>query len=552
MTSRMESHCLSFRDIPHTEKLFTAFLDDFASVSRFYAHPPSTAGIDAAARAAQLDPRIRRTVVEVLRQQNSAFGPGEELHPAVSRNLNRLATGSVAIVTGQQTGLFSGPAYTFYKALTALRCAEDATRRGLDAVPIFWLATTDHDLAEVNHSDWNTRNGLAHYELPASGEKIGTSVGKISLSDAIQSIVTIAAGTLEGSFAGEVSRALHESYTPGDTYGSALGKLLARLLGDRGLILIDPLNPELHRLAASVYLRALEESAALRDDLLARSKELEASGFHSQVKVTGETTLLFYSVGGKRESVRSHNGGLLAGQSQVARGELASAIEKTPEKFSASALLRPIVQDTFLPTAAYIGGPAEISYMAQAQVVYKKLLGRMPAVLPRASFSIVEQPVARILEHFDLEFRDVLAGPQNVRLKMEQKSLPGELAAQFESGEETMRRLLANYEEPLTKLDSTLLDSLKTAESKILHQFSQLRAKVARAENFRSGVLDRKERVLLDSLHPNGGLQERTLSFLPFLALQGPELLDKLTSLASIDNSAGDSSCANKHHVLFL
>jgi len=548
----MESHCISFREIPHTTKLFSSFLEDFARVSSYYAHPPTAAGIDAAAREVKLDPGVRRSVVEILREQNRQFGPGGAIDSATSRNLDRLAAGAVAIVTGQQVGLFSGPAYTFYKALSAVRCAEETTARGTDAVPIFWLATEDHDLAEVNRSDWNTRSGLARYELPAREEDAGRHVGKVRLGDAIESVVSVAAQTLEGSAAEGVARALRESYASGETYGSAFGKLLSRLLAGRGIIFIDPLDARFDRLAAPVYLRALDEAASLRDALLARSKELEGAGLHAQVKVTHESTLLFYNVAGRREPLHTRNGKFHAADAEFSRDQLAAAVQSTPEGFTPSALLRPIVQDTLLPTAAYIGGPAEVAYMAQAQVIYRKILGRMPAILPRVSFTIVEQPIARFLKQYELDFRDILTGPQHLRAKMEQKSLPSALSARFDESEKALREILKSYEEPLARLDATLVDALRASEGKILHQIAQLKGKVARAENFRSGVLDRHERILLDSLYPHGGLQERTLCLLPLLAANGAALLDELARLASISDSADGPSCAHQHHVLFL
>jgi bacillithiol synthase len=550
MTTPMESHCLPFREIPHTAKLFSSFLDDFGRVSSYYAHPPTAAGVDAAARRVQLDAGLRRFVVEILRDQNRAFGAGGEIDPATARNLDRLAAGAVAIVTGQQVGLFSGPAYTFYKALSAVRCAEDAARRGIDAVPIFWLATEDHDLAEINHSSWCTRNGVARYDLPP--EDSGRRVGEIVLGDSLQAVVDLAATTLEGSFAENVVRALHESYTRRDTYGSAFGKLMARLLADRGIILLDQLDPRFHKLSIPTFTEAARRADQLGSALLARSKELETAGFHSQVKVTNETTLLFWSVGGRREPVRRANGGFVAGDSEVSARQLVEAIERQPELFSPSALLRPVVQDSLLPTAAYIGGPAEVAYMAQAQVAYQTLGVRMPAILPRASFTIVEPPIARFLAQYGLDLRDLLAGRQHLRSKMEQQSLPGALASRFDSGEEDVRRLMKSFEEPLAKLDATLVESLHTAESKILHQITQLKGKVARAENFRSGVLDRHERILTDSLAPGGELQERTLCLLPLLAACGPELLDKLTSLSSVAGAGDAHSCATQHQILFL
>ena len=129
---------------------------------------------------------------------------GGSLDPETNRNLERLASGAVAIVTGQQVGLFSGPVYSIYKALSAVRCAEEMTRRGTDAVPVFWLATEDHDLAEVNHCDWNTRAGLAHYELPSNDRDAGRRVGEIAFGEEIESLVEPAVQSLEGAFAEDV------------------------------------------------------------------------------------------------------------------------------------------------------------------------------------------------------------------------------------------------------------------------------------------------------------------------------------------------------------
>jgi bacillithiol synthase len=550
MTAWMESHCIPFREIPHTTKLFTTFLEDFTRLSSYYGHPPTSAGIAQAASEVPLDAQMRQSVVEILREQNSRFAPGNKLDGATAKNLDRLASGAVAIVTGQQVGLFSGPAFSFYKALSTIRCAEQTTGRGIDAVPIFWLATEDHDLAEVNHSFWNTRDGLARYELPAKDQDAGRHVGEVVLGDGIEPLVSTAAETLEGAYAAAVAGALRESYTHGETYGSAFGKLMARLFAGRGIVFIDPLDVRFHRLAAPVYSRALGEADSLREELLARSKELDSAGFHDQVKVTHESTLLFYKVAGRREPLRSRNGKYFAGEAEFTREQLDAALGSAPESFTPSALLRPVVQDTLLPTAAYFGGPAEVAYLAQSQVIYRKILGRMSAIVPRASFTIIEPPIARFLAQYGLEMRDLFAGPQHLRSKMEQKSLPAALSSRFDESERTIRAALKAYEEPLGRLDSTLLEALHATERKMLHQIEQLKGKVARAENFRSGILDRHERILLDSLYPSGALQERTLSGLPLLASIGPGLLDDLAALASVPDSPDSHSCSNQHHIL--
>jgi bacillithiol biosynthesis cysteine-adding enzyme BshC len=548
MSAPMESHCIPFREIPDTSKLFAAFLDDFSSVSGYYTHPPTEAGIDAAACEVRLDPEVRRGVVEVLREQNRAFGADA----STGKNIERLASGAVAIVTGQQAGLFSGPAYTLYKAISAIAGAAELTKRGTDAVPVFWLATEDHDLAEINHTFFNTRAGLARYELPLHDEDAAKRVGKVKLGAEIGQVVELACESLQGSFCEEISRALRESYSSEETYGSAFGKLMKKLLAGRGMIFLDPMDARLHRLALPTLRAALEKCEALGDALIGRSKQLEERGFHAQVKVTRETTLLFRDVEGRREPIQRKNGNFVAGKAAFTREELIAALENKPEDFSPNALLRPVMQDTLLPTATYIGGPAEIAYMAQNNVLYKEILGRMPAILPRASFSVVETPVANLLEKYELSLHDFFLGRQHLRAKLEEKFLPPGLADQFEKDADSLRTLLEGYKVSLEKLDATLLGVVESAQEKMLYQFEKLKGKVSRAENMRTGVLDRHEKILLDSLYPDRGLQERSLCILPLLAEYGLDFIDDLMRASPAPGSSANAQCAQQHHIVVL
>ena len=540
MALSMERHCLRFSELPHTTKLFGAFLDHFGGVAQFYAHPPNEEGIQSAAGELKLDASTRQAVVEVLREQNRRFGADS----TTERSLDRLAAGAVAIVTGQQVGLFSGPSYSFYKALTTIGLARRLTERGTDAVPIFWLATEDHDLAEVNHCFWVTRRGhLERLEVPAP-EAVGRRVGEVLLGEGVTAAVHSVGKMLEGPAADEIRQALEVAHQPGENFGSAFGRLMARLFAGRGIVLLDPLDPRLHRLAAPIYRRALEENGALAKELLARGNALDRAGYHAQVKVVEGGTLLFVNVNGQRQALRQRNQQFVAGRMTFSIEELLEGIEKTPEAFTPNVLLRPVVQDSLLPTAAYVGGPAEVAYFAQAQVLYRRLLGRMPAVVPRGSFTLVEPHIARLLRKYRLEVRDVLHGRQHLRAKMEREFLPKELARRFSSGEKSIQRVLAGLRSPLGRLDQTLEGALDTAERKMLYQFLKLRAKAGRAEDRRTGLLDEHERALLDSLYPHRALQERAVCFLVFLARYGFSLLDELEERARLG--------AVQHQVLFL
>lgn len=519
----MECHCISPARLPNATPLYRAYLTDFRKVSEYYLHPPTFEAVVQASKHLQFDPEIRRGVADVLRQQNAHFG-GDS---ATTKNLDRLAGGAVAVVTGQQVGLLGGPAYCVYKALTAIRVATDLTAQGIDAVPVFWLATEDHDLAEVDHAYFAGRGGLEEFSLRGI-EDGRRRVGEISLGEGIAEVAARAVQLLEGASVDDVSAWIGDSYNPKETLGSAYGKLMTHIFAGRGLIFIDPLSPALHRLSAGTMRRAIVEHESISQALLSRGAALEKAGYHAQVKVAPGSTLVFRIANGERLSLRPSNGGFAAGTVKESLEETLAHLETRPEEFSANALLRPVIQDTLLPTVAYVGGPAEVAYYAQEAVVERKLLGRAPVILPRASFTLVPPHVANLLQKYHLEAEAILAGGFNLRARLEAEVLPEALASRFESGEKSIQDALEGIREPLSKLDPTLLGALDNAAEKMRYQFNGLRAKAGRAEGFRLGVLEGHERQIAAVLLPKNALQERSLSLLPFFAAEGTALLDRL------------------------
>src|ERR1700736_2100312 len=407
----MDCRALASHKLPHQSKLFLEYLNNFSKVKTFYAQEPKMFSVTAVERKLDFPKDRRSAVAASLRVQNRTFAAG----PAVFENLNRLEKGAGAIVSGQQVGLFSGPAYSFYKALTAIQVANEMTRAGIEAVPVFWMATEDHDVDEVRHVSWFQEGKLKRFELAAPPEQeAGRPVGKILLGAQIEEQVHEAAELLVKQGSVLLAQFLKESYNRGETYGSAFAKLFARLFSQQGLILLDPLDPALHRIAAPVYRQAIEDRDALNEQLLRRGKELESAGFSAQVKVTAKSTLLFYmgcecgdkpqaNDGVRKAIATGGHGKFQAGETQWATAELLKSIESTPEEFSPSALLRAVVQDYLLPTVAYIGGAAEIAYFAQSEVVYKHVLGRMPVILSRPDFTLVDIKAAKLLRAYKLQ-----------------------------------------------------------------------------------------------------------------------------------------------------
>lgn len=521
----MTSECLPFSQIPHTTRLFADFLSGSSKVQQFY---PRSAYFNQwfkdEASALRYESERRQRVSVILERQNRAWGASEK----TLENIARLrAAGAAAVVTGQQVGLLGGPLFAIFKALTAVKLADQATRAGVDCVPVFWLATEDHDLAEVNQvAIPGTDGSLEKLTVPTQGA-LAAPVGRVRFDAEIQAAVESAAAWLGSS---AISDFLREAYRPGESFGSAFARLFAKLFADWGVILLDAADRELHQIAEPVYRAAIEQAAELDEALLVRGKALEAEGYHQQVKVTPSSTLVFMLRNGARVPVHRRVNGqgsaeFLIEEEKVSQEELLSRLGSVPENFSANVLLRPVIQDYLLPTLAYTGGSAEVAYFAQVGVVYEALLGKVTPIVPRLSATIIEAKPKGLLERYGLRLPDLFQGPEGLRELMASRTLPKELQSAFDQAEASLEKSLAAIREGLARLDATLVDSATNAASKMQHQLTQLRARAARAELRQTEVLGRHADLLCNALYPNKTLQEREIAGIYFVARYGAEFL---------------------------
>jgi bacillithiol biosynthesis cysteine-adding enzyme BshC len=533
----MDCRALAFRQLPHQPKIFLDYLDHFERVRKFYEHPPSVKLLPRIAKKLDYPVERRKEVAAILGKQNVQFGASAR----TLENLDRFEKGALAVVSGQQVGLFSGPAYAIYKALSAVEIARELTSAGVGAVPIFWMATEDHDLDEVRHSTWFQDGKLQRFELP-SGTSSALPVGRVKLGPEAEKAAGDAADLLSNQGSEFLAQMLRESYRANETYGTAFAKLFARLFAEQGLLLMDPLDPGLHQIAGPIYRQAIENRDALTEKLLERGKELEKAGYAAQVKVTSKSTLLFYmgagarqagDAGGPREVVSASGGKFHAGTREWTREEFLELAEREPENFSPNALFRPVVQDYLLPTAAYIAGPAEIAYFAQSEVLYQEMLGRMTVMLPRTGFTLVDAKAAKLLKRYELTVEQVWRGPQAVRARLECKSVPKKLALEFQNNQKHIKKMLGKLGAQISKLDPTLEGSVETARKKIDYQLEKLRRKTGRAQDEKDGLLRGHEQYLESLLNPHKVLQSRELCFLPFLARLGSGGLGELQKLAT-------------------
>ncbi len=520
----MDCRALLPHDLPHLPKLPRDYAENFPKVESFYSHIPTLKSAAHVAKKLQFPADRRAQVSGILRAQNLLYNSG----PETQKNLDRLAEGAVAVVSGQQAGLFGGPSYSFYKALSAIQAAHELSEKGIPAVPVFWMATEDHDVDEVRHVSWFHEGELLEFSLPKHAEA-DVPVGRIRLGKEIHDLVVRAQPLLGPTF-GDL---LHETYLPEATYGSAFANLFARIFSDHGLILLDPLDERLHRVAAPLLRDALAERDELNDVLLKRGKELDDAGYEVQVKVTSHSTLLFSLEEGKRQVISAGNSGFSSGSLTMSRESWLRRIDASPEKFSPNALLRPVMQDFLLPTVAYFGGPAEIAYFAQSEVLYKKLLGRMPVLFPRADFTLVDPKAERILEKYHLKVEDVWAGSETLRNRMYNSAVPQKLAREFDATFRQMEKSIQKLHKSVGKVDPTIEDSISRAEKRIRHQLLKLRHKTGAALDHHENLIAKHESFLENLLFPKKDLQSRSLCFLPLLARWGTGGLQVLQKHAS-------------------
>ena len=525
----MKAHCLPFAQIPHTTRLFADFLSYSTKIQPFYPRSPLFGEwIKQETAKISYDSARRERVTAILERQNKSWGASSK----TLANLERLRNGAAVTVTGQQVGLFGGPMFAIYKALTAVKLAEEASTAGIDAVPIFWLATYDHDLAEVNHVSLPGPDGALQTLTTPSHDVPGAPVGAVHFGDEITPLVEQAAGLLGDS---EAAQFLRESYRPGETLGSAFAHLYSRIFADWGVILLDASDDDFARVAQPIYRAAIERSEELDAALLKRGAELESAGYHQQVKVTESSVLLFTNRRGARVPIHRHGNGVAqfvidgeAAGEKLAQSDLLAQINANPGQFSANVLLRPIVQDYLLPTLVYTGGAAETAYFGQAGAVYQALLGRVTPIVPRFSATIVEPKTQRLLERHGIAVTDVFAGPEELRQEVAARNLPSDLQASFEAARKSFDANFSTVKEKLEKLDRTLVDAAETARSKMQHQLEKLHSQAARAAALKGELVARHSDNLSQALYPDKGLQERAIGGIYFLARYGGELLKQL------------------------
>lgn len=540
---------LSFAEVPDQSRLFLEYLRGAPTVKKFYPNvtkSPLEIGNFAGEVLANYK-TDRGHLCDALGEINGEFGAGEK----TLENIESLRTvDTVAVVTGQQAGLFTGPLYTVYKAVSAIKLADDLSKSGTKAVPVFWVATEDHDFEEVAETYICGKNGeLTRTQYKPARLTEGISVGRIKLDETIAAVIDAMFSHLPTTEFSVSTRGLLESaYSDGVDLGCAFGKTLASLFADYGLVVIDPLNEKIKQLASPIYQEAIHRADEIVVAIREQNKSLEADGFHSQVLVEANYFPLFWHDDEDRRTALKRVGDGIyrakGGKREFKTDELEQIARQQPQRLSPGVMLRGVVQDYLLPTVCYFGGAAEVAYFAQNSAAYATLKRPVTPILHRQSFTVIQSRQRRALEKFGWNLSSLFVGKEKAIVAAAERVLSPGLTVLFDDVEEKIKAGLSQLDEALAASDPTLAANLATRRRKILYHIATLRSKALMSEMNKDETIRRHIDDLFNSLLPRGALQERSLNVSNFINKHGFGFIDLLYD--SVDLNDRD------HRIIYL
>jgi len=458
--------------------------------------------------------------------------------PSAAPALEALKNGAGAVLTGQQVTLFGGPLFTPFKAATALARARSATAAGHPHAAIFWLATEDHDFEEMNHVTFPARRSLEKLVYSAA-PSAPVPVGSVVIDDSITPLIDRAWELIGFSDAME---ALAAAYKPGRTFAEAFADFYAKIFAAQGLLIVDAAGRDFHRLGAPVLRAGIEQADELHAALLERNKALEAAGYHAQVAVGAQSSLLFLideqtgaRVALKRTAPNATepNGLWQAGRHSLSTGELVGILDAAPQRISPSALLRPLFQDYIFGSSAQVGGPAEIAYLAQSAVLFKRILDYQTPPLARFSGTLIEPAVGELLRRHELSIDKLFhEDAASLATRLAARAMPIETKKKLASAGNALDAELTTLLDWMRSQDEGLGRSAETAAEKMRYQMNRLRNLAANFELQREASLTRHAETIIQAIAPQGSMQERVHGAAFYFGRYGLELAETLVTHA--------------------
>ena len=526
---------VDIRQFPGSRSFAADYIFNFPKLASFFAGDPRdrAAWADAIRRTRAVERRPKEIAAIIAAQQERRGAPARAREAA--QTLADSAT--VAVVTGQQAGLFGGPLYTLFKALCAIKLAEHVSREHqVRAVPVFWIESEDHDWDEVR-----TCTVLNHaltpcsVALPSELMLAPAPVASVRLDDSVSAAIDELARTLPATeFREDLLKTLREIYAPGSGMADAFGRWLEHLLGDLGLVVYDASDPDAKRLAAPIFTTELSTPGETGRLAAGAGAELDALGYHAQVQASQDAPALFLLDGG-REPIRAANGRLSAGDHSYSPDELAGQARDFPGGFSPNVLLRPIVQDAIFPTICYVAGPSELSYLGQLRAVYRRFGVPMPLVQPRQTATLVDSGAFRFLTKHQIPLESFQPQDDAALNELVKAQIPVAIDQAFEAAARAVDTSMAALISAMPALDPTLEGAAKSTLGKMEHDLETLKGKIVQTAKRRDETLKRQFARTRALTFPGGQPQERVVGFVSFLNQYGPALVDRLMAELALE-----------------
>jgi bacillithiol biosynthesis cysteine-adding enzyme BshC len=521
---------ISTKSLPKLSSLVHDYFYDFDKVSEFFAgdfHDQTAYALQTEKVQSRNLPR--KELVAILKEINLGYGCGAQ----TVENIEKLTENETcAIVTGQQVGLFSGPLYTIFKALTAVKLARSLNKKGPGSyAPVFWMASDDHDFEEINHMTLlNKENQVVDIKCHGHPPNLKTPVSNIMLSEEIsECIQQLNDLTHDSDFKPEVLSQLSTAYQPGNLYTDAFARWMTGLFAPYGLIFMDGAHPDLKSLGKEVFYTEIDQISPSTQCALETSQKLEQKDYHIQIKLH-QGILNLFLVEDIRQSIQFRDDDFsIKGKPQTyTKEELLKLVETDPYKFSPNVLLRPLYQDTVLPTVAYVGGLSEVAYFAQMKGIYERFHLPMPIIYPRKSLTLIEKNVDKALKAYNLNVQDMWQEADAKLNKIARENIPESLAKAFKSAASHLEKDLIDIKKEVSAFEPTLKKSVDLTTGKIHHYLHILEKKILSASKKQNTILTQRFQLLKNSLYPNQRLQERVFSIIPYLIKYGSPLTEKL------------------------
>ncbi len=517
-------------------KLFVDYIDGKDEITKFFnVHPFKPHQVNQFEKEFVFQGQ-RVEIVRLLKEFNSHFVQTESSKTNIE-NLGR--DDALAVVTGQQLTIFGGPLFTIYKVLTTISLSSKWEKKyKRPFIPVFWLADEDHDFEEAATIGLPGTDSLTRIQWTKkqNGERRAAEIELMNGFEQFESEVW--KQLYETEFSKELKSSLAGCYTSGTTISQAFGNWLMKLFGHHGLVLAGSNFKPVKEYSKNVISVSVTNHRKIFDTLASSSSALEDSGYHAQVQVQA-SNLFSIDANGNRIKIDYSDGSWKVGgaEKRVFSGdELESEIEVTPHLFSPNVFLRPLVQDTLLPTFAYIGGPSEVAYQAQMKDLYEELGMAQPLIVPRFSASLVESSIDRIMEQ--LPFRFYRYNDRIEELESEYISMTDspDLEKIFIGVKTKVDDITALLKEKISDIDPTLENTAGKASAIYTTELDKLKGKLYRSLKQQEKTQLSRIRRIKHSLFPESNLQEREIAFIWFMNKYGLDLWDKLLETLSTED----------------